>query len=297
MRFACAVLLTLAASAGSSAGVFSTLSMRDNPDGATLLSSSATLSNSINVYGLSLSNKRAHGNDGRRFRMGLDNGLKSGFSGLVENVAIFVNGIPARVLQLRKDTLRKWSGPDGAEGVEFKLNFDGARVDVRFWMCPVSPVLFGEVAKSEDGVQFTPVTNVVVKITAIPSYLDCGQGRKTRFYRYARQVQTASRLLGLPPGRSEKIHPDDLYFILQDGEYDGSAEGKGCGPSATWPLAPTSGRIILNDSWTTSVEYTPDLSRPFRFALLEYGSVRMSNDDFKVKYSAKPKNKAKEREK
>lgn len=275
-----------ASSAVAADSVFSTLSVRDNSDGATLLSANAGISNSENIYSISLSNKRAHGKDGRRFRMALgngrQNGLQSGFSALVENVSISVNGIPAKVLQLKKETLRKWLGTDGAEGMEFKLNFDGSLVDVRFWMRPGSPVLFGEVTKSGGGRQLTPITNAVVGVKAIPSYLDCGKGRKTRFSRYARQVQTASRLLELPPGRSEKIHPDDLYFILQDGEYDGSAEGKGCGPSATWPLAPTSGRIILNDSWTTSVEYTPDLSRPFRFALLEYRSVRMSNDDFKA---------------
>lgn len=45
------------------------------------------------------------------------------------------------------------------------------------------------------------------------------------------------------------------------------------------PRAP--GRVVLNDSWTTSVEYAPDLSRPFQFALLEYRSVRISNSDFK----------------
>ena len=74
---------------------------------------------------------------------------------------------------------------------------------------------------------------------------------------------------------------DDLYFILQDGEYDGSAKGKGNGPSATWPISPAPGRVVLNDSWTTSVEYIPDLSRPFQFALLEYRSVRIPNSDFK----------------
>ena len=275
------VLLALAASHAFSAdSVFTTLSTRDNPDGATIFSASTGLSNSENIYSIGFSNRRAHGKDGRRFKMTLGNGLQSGFSALVDNVAISVNGIPAKILQLKKETLRKWSGPGGAEGVEFKLNFDGARVDVRFSMVPGSPVLFGEIVKSEDGVQLTPVTNVAVRITAIPSFLECGSGRKTRFYKYARQVRTAARLIELPPNRTEKMLPSDRYFILQDGEYDGSEEGRGRGPSATWAFSPTVGTVTINDSWTTYVEYRPKLDRPFRFALFEFKSKRVSNKDF-----------------
>ena len=160
------------------------------------------------------------------------------------------------------------------------MNFDGAWVDLSFSMRPGSPVLWCEVAKSSDERQRTAVTNVAVKVTAIPSFLECGHGRKTRFYKCARQVRTAGRLVALPPNRTEKMLPTDRYFILQDGEYDGSADDKGRGPSATWPVDPTKGVINLNDSWTTSVEYRPDLSRPFRFALLEYKSHRTSNEEF-----------------
>ena len=282
MRFAfAAASLALAASQAFSAdSVFTTLSARDNPDGATIFSASMGLSNSENIYNIGFSNKRAHGKDGRRFKMGLGNGLQSGFSALVDNVAISVNGIPAKILQLKKETLRKWSGPGGAEGVEFKLNFDGALVDVRFSMVPGSPVLFGELAKSKDGMQLMPVTNVAIKITAIPSFLECGSGRKTRFYKYARQVRTASRLIELPPNRTEKMLPSDRYFVFQDGEYDGSEEGRGRGPSATWAFSPTAGTITINDSWTTSVEYRPKLDRPFRFALFEFKSRRVPNKDF-----------------
>ena len=206
-------------------GVFTTLSARDNPDGATIFSASAGISNSENIYNFGLSNKRAHGKDGRRFKMSIGNGLQSGFSALVENLSISVNGIPAKILQLKKETLRKWSGAGGAEGVEFKLNFDGARVDIRFSMVPGSPVLFCEVAKSGDGVQLTPITNAAIRITAIPSFLECGSGRKTRFYKYARQVRTESRLITPPPNRTEKMLPSDRYFVLQDGEV------KAAGPS------------------------------------------------------------------
>ena len=282
MRFAfvVATMAFAASSALAADGVFATLSMRDSPDAATLFSVRASLSNSENVYGFGFSNKRAHGKEGRLFKMTVANGLQNGFSGLISAFWLSVNGIDCQRLQLKRENVRKWTGERGEGGIEFSLNFDGALVDVRFWMRPDSPVLWGEVAKSTGGRQFTPITNAVVKVTAIPSYLECGKGRKTRFYKYARQVKTALRLLELLPNRREKIRPGDRYFILQDGEYDGTAEGRGNGPSATWPILPTEGWIVLNDSWTTSVEYATGLSRPFRFAMLEYRSRRTSNSDF-----------------
>ena len=277
---ACAVMSAIAACAAPADAVFCKLSVKEKPDMSTLLGGSATLSNAKNSYGLSFSNKRAHGKDSRRFKMAVSNGLQNGFSALVDSFALMVNGIAANRLQLKGDKVRKWTGRDGEEGVVLTLNFDGAWVDVRFSMRPGSPVLWGEVAKSASERQMTPITNVAVRVTAIPSFLECGHGKKTRFSKYARQVRTASRLLTLPPNRNEKTRPDDRYFVLQDGEYDGSAEGRGNGPSATWPLAPTQGTVTLNDSWTTNVTYNPDLSRPFRFALLEFKSHRISNEDF-----------------
>ena len=277
---ACAVMSSIAVCAAPADSVFSKLSVKENPDMSTLLGGSATLSNAKNSYGISFSNKRAHGKDPRKFKMAVANGLQNGFSALVDSFTLTVNGIAANRLQLKGDKVRKWSGRNGEEGIVLTFNFDGAWIDVRFSMRPGSPVLWGEVAKSVNERQLTPITNVAVRVTAIPSFLECGHGKKTRFSKYARQVRMASRLLTLPAKRSEKIKPDDRYFILQDGEYDGSAEGRGNGPSAVWPLAPTPGTITLNDSWTTYVTYNPDLSRPFRFALLEFKSYRISNDEF-----------------
>ena len=232
-----------------------------------------------NLYRLTFANKRAHGDKGRLFKMRIDNGLQSGFSGLISAFALTVNGIDAERLQLAAGRFGEWAADDGGRGIKFTLNFDGAWVDIRFWMRPDSPILFGEVAPSEEARQLSAITNAVVRITSIPSFLECGNGRKTRFYDYARQVRTATRLLDLPPNRTEAIAPNDGFFIMQDGDYDGSAEDKGRGPSATWPLAPVVGRITLNNSWTTKVEYRPDRSGPFRFALLEFKSRRLSNED------------------
>ena len=276
--FAAALLAALAAEAGDS--VVALISEKESPDAKTLRQWNASLSNKENIYNFSFANARAHGKEGRRLRLKVNNGLQNGFSGLIGAFSLSVNGIDAHCLQLGRGRFREWSGSAGEKGFALRLNFDGAWVDVRFSMKPGSPVLWGEVALAEGVRQLTPVTNAVVKIEAIPSYFECGNGRKPRFSKYARQVRTASRLLETLPNRTERIRPDDSFFILQDGEYDGSAEGRGNGPSATWPLEPTQGRIVINYGWTTAVEYRPDLLRPFHFALLEYKAHRISNDEF-----------------
>ena len=274
---AAALLAALAAEAGDS--VVALISEKESPNAKTLRQWNASLSNSENIYNFSVANTRAHGKEGRRLRLGINNGLQNGFSGLISAFSLSVNGIDARCLQLKPERFREWSGTAGEKGFTLCLNFDGAWVDVRFSIKPNSPVLWGEVAPAEGMRQLTPITNAVVKVEAIPSYFECGNGRKPRFSKYARQVRTASRLLETLPNRTERILPGDSFFILQDGEYDGSAEGRGNGPSATWPLAPTQGRIVINHGWTTAVEYRPDLSKPFRFALLEHKSKRVSNDE------------------
>lgn len=278
---AAAVLLSVAANASKPGdAVVCILSEKQNPDMKTLLSVSAVLSNEENIYGLSFSNKRAHGGNSRQFEMTVANGLQNGFTALARTFSLTVNGIEARRLQVKEGSFRKLSGSNGAKGFGFSLNFDGVPVDVRFAMRPGSPVLFGDVSLSHGVRLLTPFTNATLRITAIPSFLDCGSGRKTRFSKYARQVRTDRRLLSLPPNKTEKILSDDSFFILQDGEYDGSAEGRGNGPSAVWALdGGVPGRIVLNDSWTTNIEFSPDLSRPFRFALLEFKSHRVSNDE------------------
>ena len=277
LAIASAFLAAFAASAADA--VFIRLSAKEKPNESTLLTCGAVFSNAENIYTTSFANTRAHGKDGRQLRM-RGGGLKQGFSGLIDALTISVNGISSRALQLERDRVREWSGKDGERGIAFVLNFDGVWVETRLSMKPESPVLWGEVALAPGTRPLSPVTNAMVRVTAIPSFLDSGKGRATRFNKYARQVRTATRLLALPPGRIEKIMPDDRFFVLQDGEYDGSADDRGMGPCATWPLLPTPGGIALNDGWTTSVEYSPDLSRPFRFALLEYKSRRVSNEDF-----------------
>ena len=94
----------------------------------------------------------------------VDNGRQSGFTKLTSVFSLSVNGIDARKLQPGRDAFRTWDGEHGERGVVFSLNFDGARVDVRFSMKPGSPVLWGEIAKTADLPQLTPVTNAVASL-------------------------------------------------------------------------------------------------------------------------------------
>ena len=281
MRARAAMVAALFAVYAASAAdtVFVKLTMADRPNESTLLTCGTAFSNAGNLYNLSFADTRAHGKNGRQLRM-RGGGHGSGFSGLIDFLVINVNGISSRCLQIKPDQVREWSGDGGEKGMAFTLNFDGVWVETRLSMKPMSPVLWGEIALAPGREPLSPVTNASVTVTAIPSFLECGKGVKTRFFKYARQVRTATRLMTLPPSRSERMLPDDAFFVLQDGEYDGTADGRGMGPCATWPLSPVTGRILLNDSWTTSVEYRPDFLRPFRFAVLEYKSRRVSNEEF-----------------
>lgn len=238
----------------------------------------AAIGNAQAVWRMHFKNLRAHGNKGRRLHFRLANGCQRGFSSLIGVIGIQVNGISWEKLQFRENGFEKWSHDD-AHGVQFTLNFDGAPLRVRFWMEPDSPLLRVELAPSPHGQ--TPIDSLEVRVSAIPSYLACGSGKQTRFFGYRRQLRTERRLL--PPRKHgrEALPGDERLLVFEDADWDGSAEGKGDGPSALLLDDPVPGTVMLNDSWTTDVILRPDPSRPFRFSLLEYPSRRLSNGAFR----------------
>ena len=260
-----------------------TLTTREAPDTATLFRGQATVGNSRANWSLGLDNKRAHGNEGRHLKFSVANGKTFGYSALINPVKLTVNGIPWNKLQVKPKNLRKWA--DGVrEGVEFMLNFDGAPVRVRASMTPGSPWLDFEVKPSAKGL--TPVTNILVGVSSIPSFLDCGHGKPTRFDRYRRSVRTASRYLKPQKTGRIPLQADDRYYVMMDEDYDGSSEDKGMGPCAVRSEGPVAGDVDLNDGWVTSVWFKPDPTKPFRFSMIEYPDRRFSNAEFEKKVSA-----------
>lgn len=278
------LILAWAAAAGALASVgaaddsvATSLTVREAPDAATLFLADATIGNGFGSWRLSLANRRAHGDRGRHLKFGLSNGQPFGFSGLIDAVKLTVNGIPWNRLQVRPKHVRTWA-ENGREGLSFALNFDGAPVRIRASMAPGSPWLDFEVKPSAKGL--APVTNLVVSVSAIPSFLDCGHGRPTRFDKYRRTVRTATRILPPQKGGAVPLRPDDGYVVFMDADYDGSDDGKGMGPCAVRMSGPVAGEIGLNDGWTTSVTFRPDPAKALGFSLLEYPNRRIRNEDF-----------------
>lgn len=252
------------------------------------LERTVALANGKSSWSLSFRNVRAHGDKPRRFAFSASNGSghnqsftkvydSHGVCGLIDAVKLTVNGIPWDRLQLRPDALRKFT-KDEAAGVEARFNFDGASVRFRTWLEPESPLLKFEVASMAESLR--PVTGMVVSVSAIPSFLDYGPGKKTKFKGYRRQVRSDLRFY--PPRQNERItlRGDERLFALEDADYDGSADGKGMGPSGIVIEKPCLATLGLNEWWTTDLHFSPAPSKPFRFSILEFPTVRTSNDDF-----------------
>ena len=278
MLLAAVAALILPSAYGAGDSVVVRFDAKPKPDVKTLFAASADISNAAGKWQFGVKNLRAHGNAPRRFSFATGNGRQNGFSGLISSVALEVNGIPWEKLLVHERGVRQWSPPGDRRGVEMFFNFDGVPVRVRASMAPGSPTLDFEITPSTRG-QMAP-TSMVVRVSSIPSFLDCGSGKPTRFFGYRRQVRTEKRRIG--PVKSGKFALDagERVFVMEDADYDGASEGRGQGPSAVLLADATPGFAHVNDSWTVDMRFTPDPSKTFRFSLLEWPEKRVSNADF-----------------
>ncbi len=252
------------------------------------LERTVTMANGKASWGLSFRNVRAHNGKPRRFAFSANNGSghnqsftkvydSHGVCGLIDGIKLTVNGIPWDRLQLRPNALRQFTDGEAA-GIEAHFNFDGASVRFQTWLEPESPLLKFEVAPLAESLR--PVTGMVVHVSAIPSFLDYGPGKKTKFKGYRRQVRSDLRFYPPRPNERITLRGDERLFALEDADYDGSADGKGMGPSGIVLEEPCPANLGLNEWWTTDLRFSPAPSRPFRFSILEFPTVRTSNDDF-----------------
>ena len=271
-----AIVLAFACGA-SPLDVTSTFEVKESPEKSISLKFVEVVSSLHAKWRLEFANNRAHGNVPRRFAVRSCNSKQFGFCGLFSFFRVEANGIPDYKLQLGERACRKYED-GGRKGVEYMLNYDGAPVRTRFWMEPGSPFLEGEIRCSTKGIDL--VRSLRVDIAAVPSFLDREQSGGWRFKGYRRAVRTATRTLRAGEGKDVAIRPDDRWFVLMDDDYDGFGEGRGNGPSAVLLRGACEGRIRLDDGWLTGVQLAPDPSKPFRFALAEFPSVRMSNEAF-----------------
>ncbi len=269
------LFMALASFAGP---VVSEFQVKESPDRTQSFLARCAMSSSSAKWRLDLINFRAHGNRPKSFGVRSSNGGTFGFCELFSFFSLEVNGIPSWKLQLEPNRCREYV--EGAHrGVEFVLNFDGAFVQTRFWMAPDSPLLEGEVRGSAHGQ--TPVTNLVVRIGSIPSFLDCKASGGWRFDGYRRIVRTLTRTIGpFNEHRSIDLIPADSFVMFADCDYDGTGEGKGHGPSAVLMRSEALGNLEIGPEWMVTTVCRPDPRRPFRFALAEFAERRMSNQEF-----------------
>lgn len=141
-----------------------------------------------------------------------------------------VNGIPFADVQLGSANLRDFASGN-KRGFEYALNFNGAKVWLRLFMSPKSPILWGEL--ETDPASPVPITNATLRLNGIPSKLI--RDRRKETMPYARQLRTNTRVISLPEDAKQAkmtfdLEVEDVFFLAQDANFDGSAEDRGVGP-------------------------------------------------------------------
>ena len=187
------------------------------------------IANDHNFYGLDYAQWKA---DGKAFPCAqfwlLEPRMHAGFSRpVLDFFKMTVNGIAENRLQPKKEDLKLWE-EDGRAGCDIAMNFDGAKLIVRWCMRPGSPLLLGRVRMAPDTLE--PAKSVKISFTMMLSDLAKDANGNVRWESaYDRQALSPARLIR-QDARPIPLTPADRYLIFQDGKYDGSGEGKGSGP-------------------------------------------------------------------
>ena len=247
------------------------------------LTQRADIYNSKNKYGfIILQSKPAEGNPPRtQFWMAAG---QTGFCPLVNFLKITVNGIPNSVIDPKIDDFIAWKDQNLA-GCEAKFNFDGAKLILRFWMRPDSPVLWGSIRPAPDSLE--EIRSAQVDLTAIVSIL-VKENRKVVWNRvYEREAVTPARTL-TQRQKIWELTPQDTYLVLQDKKFDGSSAEKGDGPVMILLDHGSihQAKLSLRSNWTTtlSIALKPGF-RNFEFGLWQQ-ETRISNTEFAEKLKA-----------
>ncbi|OQA85394.1 MAG: hypothetical protein BWY31_01916 [Lentisphaerae bacterium ADurb.Bin242] len=240
----------------------------------------ALLSNQLTRYALTLTQTKSDGTKAPQTAWTLDAG-KFGFSPLVGFFKLKVNGIEMNKLSPKAEDLTVWRDGQLA-GCELKLNYDGAKLILRFYLRPDSPVLWGVLLPAQDSVE--PTQKAEVEISLIPSKLAM-DGKKVIWNGgYERMAVTPARTIEQNPKRIA-LTPADAYLVIQDKKFDGSTPDNGQGPCLILLDydAVQNAALRVNDDWTSGVSLTlkPDF-KEFKFGLWQQ-EPRISNADFAKK--------------
>lgn len=275
-------LLALAAFVGE-AKTFVHLEETENPNRRTAVERMMTFSNSLNSYRIRL--RTLHVDPKHPWlSCALDfyNRRKCGFCLLAAWLSVRVNGIALGRIVLKPDDVRPYAAAD-RQGFDIAMNFDGAHLVLRLYMREDSPCLWGELLPQDFGSD--RVREVEITLTACPSYVDPNGKQKgcCRFSDYHRRIFTAARTLDEgSPRKGVAVGPEDGWFVLGDAEYDGSEDGKGCGPCfATVDFSGVGeAKARVTDAWISSlvISMKPGAER-LGFGIWECPGVRLSNDE------------------
>lgn len=201
---------------------------------------------------------------------------KNGFSALVNFFKMKVNGIDYSNLTPRPNDMKLWKNGTSA-GCEVKMNFDGAKFILRFYMREDSPVLWGSIRPAEDSVE--DVETAEITFSALVSHLAKNANKQVVWSdAYERMAITPARTL-MQRRPAYLLTPADTRLVLQDKKFDGSAPDKGEGPVMI--ILDHNGvekaELFLRNEWTTSLclKLKKDF-KEFRFGLWQ-PTTRVSN--------------------
>ena len=248
-----------------------------SPDGQRKSSVAYRLASGKTSVGLRFDQMMAHNGKPMRMAFFAQNGAKDGICDLINFFGLKVNGIAMDRLESTDMSSQVWDGTDGARGLEAKLNFDGARVALRFYLRPERPFLYCEI---EHDRKSDRMTSAVVRFTTLPSHFIVG-----KFHGYRREIRTARALYGAKPSVRHPLIKEDQYIIFQDADFDGTtdASGKrrGNGPSVLLPDWRTFADGLTDEmsgNWTQGVELRAKSgAETLRFAIWEPRPSTLTN--------------------
>lgn len=197
---------------------------------------------------------------------------------------ISVNGIPESKLQPQEKDLTLWN-ENGMAGCETAMNFDGAKMILRWHMRPDSPLLICSIRPAADSLE--PVKNIKINFTMVISGLSKDKDGKVIWNgAYERQAVTPARTI-TQDKKPIMLNTDDRYLIFQDAKLDGSTQENGTGPSyLTFDTENiVSAKLSMDNAVFTNleIEIKPDF-KEFRFGLWQQKDP-ISNSSFLEKFN------------
>ncbi len=237
-----------------------------------------TVSNGFGNYTFILTQTKAEGKRPPSTQLTMKAGIW-GFSAQVRFFNLKINGIPLDKLSPKAEDMVPWSDKTSS-GAEIRFNYDGAKVLLRFFMRPDSPVLWASLLPAPDSPE--KIDSAQMELCLIPSILVFNENRTPVWSgSYERMAVTPDRMINQSQNLVS-LTPKDTYLVIQDRKYDGSAPGKGQGPCMVQVdhESVTRATLRLTNHYASiiALDLKPDF-KEFRFAIWQQEKP-VSNADF-----------------